>query len=105
MKTKGILVFVYRYGNRDCSAKGISHDKDQLILVGDGIPEKYEGDASNMVILKKKNVDGEYLYAEPLVFDEKVRHMLMFGGNYIYSNDFRHLSKYPIPIHDRYERG
>jgi hypothetical protein len=106
MKTKGLLVFVYKNGVGDCTAKGISHDKQQLILVGPGIPEIFEGDETNTVELLKRNVFGvEHLHVKPLHFEKGPKHMLMCGGNFVYSSDSRFPSKQPISIHDRYEGG
>ena len=55
-KYKGLLVSVYKMPDCDCTNKGISHDKDQLILVGEGIPEIFEGDETNTVKLVERNL-------------------------------------------------
>lgn len=104
MKTKGLLVFVYRNSLGDCIANGISSNLIQLILVGEGIPEIFEGDETNTVKLVKRSLFGsEHLHVEPI--SEKPSNCIgpMAGGNFIYTSDSRFPSKYPLSIHDRYE--
>jgi len=105
MKTKGLLVYIYRCNTfGDCTANGISSKQDRLILVGDGIPEIFDGDETDTVKLIKRNICGrEYLHVEPITIKPDNSVSAMYGGNFIYSCDNRFPSNYPIPIHDRYE--
>lgn len=101
-KYKGLLVFVYKMPDYDCTANGISHDKTQLILIGEGIPEIFDGDETNTVVLVKRNLLGkEYLHVEPVWENKETKQWFMFGGNFIYSSDSRFPNIYPISIHDR----
>jgi hypothetical protein len=105
-KYKGLLVFVYKNPLGDCTAKGISHDKTQLILIGEGIPEIFEGDETNTVRLVKRNLgyNEPYLHVEPVNYDENNKPWFMAGGNFVYTSDSRFPNKYPISIHDRVEK-
>lgn len=104
MKTKGLRVSIYSskdIGN--CSNGGISSKYDNLIFVDAEGP--FEGTKENSVRLVRRKLWGkEYLHAEPI---EKPEGMVgpMAGGCFIYSSDsrFREVSKYPIPLHDRFE--
>lgn len=103
MKTKGLLVNVYRWTLGDCTADGISSKKDSLILVGEGIPEIFEGDETNTVKLVRRNLySGEYLHVEPIEQPAGMNGP-QFGGSFVYSSDSRFPSDYPIGIHDRFE--
>jgi hypothetical protein len=105
---KGFTVSVYRnaeYG--DCTNGGVTKTANQVLLVGEGVPQMYEPESfPEMPVLKlvKRNLFGrEYLHAEPI---EPVRNGCvgyMAGGNFIYSCDSRFPSDYPIPVHDRQE--
>jgi len=92
----------------NCSNHGISKYHDQVTIVTD-IKEcqvfettPHDTLTSPLVMIKKKNVCGkEYVYAEPI---DGCGYMM--GGSFIYSSDSRfrrHLSDYPIPLHDRQE--
>lgn len=105
---KGLRCSVYEdksIGN--CSNNGISARCKSVTLVGDGIPGIFESsESAPAVVLKKKNIGGEYLYAVPtdLVDDEReARLPVMFGGSFIYASDGRFPSRQPIPLHDRVE--
>ena len=105
-KYKGLLVTVYKMPDCDCTNKGMSHDKTQLILIGEGIPEIFEGDETNTVVLVERNLksfDGKYLHVEPVNYDNDHKPWFMAGGNFIYTSDSRFPNKYPISIHDRVE--
>jgi hypothetical protein len=105
MKYKGLIVYVYKMPDCDCTNKGISHDKTQLLLIGEGIPEIFEGDETNTVVLVKRNLCGkEYLHVEPINYDENNKPWFMAGGNFVYTSDSRFPNKYPISIHDRVEK-
>lgn len=110
MKTKGLLVNIYKDHLGDCTNGGISGgNATTLILVStedvSGIefkmPEIFDGDETNSVKIVPGNLPG-YAKAVPVV---KPKGMIgpMFGGNFIYSSDSRFPMKYPVPIHDRFE--
>ena len=104
---KGMLVFVYRGPHGDCTAGGITGKLGQMVLVGDGIDGPFEViDGEPYLELRKKNVNGEYLYAVPVNVGDKGSLVgPMFGGNFVYTSDsrFRKVCAYPIPVHDRWE--
>lgn len=103
MKTKGLLVFVYRNGS-DCTANGISSKHDQLILIGDNIPEIFEGDETNTVkLVKRQFLGSEYLHVEPITERPFEAIGPMVGGNFIFSSDRSFPSQQPISVHDRFE--
>ena len=109
MKTKGLLVFVYKRDGLDCSANGISSCNKTLILTSvedlDGgvemIAPVFTGCQWDSVKIIE-NVPGHYC-AVPITPTPKGMVGPMFGGNFIYSSDSRFPFPYPIPIHDRYE--
>lgn len=102
---KGMKVFVLK-GEHDCTLNGISSKHDHLIIVGEGIPERYEGneDGSNVVKLVKRFIGGrDYFHAEPI---NKPKNTVgaMFGGNYLNATGSMIANlDYPISIHDRFE--
>ena len=102
METNGLSVSVYRWTLGDCTAGGISSKYDSLIL--EGVPRcPFKGTEENTVRLVKRNLfGGEYIHAEPIKQPEGMAGP-MFGGNFIYTSDSRFPSKYPIPVHDRFE--
>ena len=96
-----MLVFIYKNGNTDCTNKGISSDRDKIILVGEGVEEIFEvGENEPCLELVKGVENGKCLHAKPMV----EKRWTMFGGNFIYSSDSR-FSKLnngnPIKIFDR----
>ena len=103
MKTKGLSCEVYRNDLGDCTNGGISSTHKSLII--DKTDGPFEGDAANSVKIEVKNFNGyEYKYVVPVNQPEGMCGP-MFGGNFIYSSDsrFAKISKYPLPIHDRFE--
>lgn len=105
---KGMLVSFYRCADgRDCTNGGVSAQAVNALLIGEGIPQIFEGTSVDTVLeLKKKNIYGEYVYAVPLIApgDDKSGMVgPMFGGNFIYTSDSRFPNRYPIPVHDRWE--
>ena len=104
---KGLLVFVYRgvsFG--DCTAGGMSSRVDKFVLVGENedcdVFEADENSPALKLVRREAGTKREYLHAEPLETpDGKLGPMM--GGNFIYSSDSRFPSRYPIPIHDRFE--
>lgn len=107
MEYKGLSVSVYRSHGQDCTGGGVTADKQSVILIdenGGDLEAPFTGDETNTVILKRKSSYrwGDYLYAEPLTKPKNCAGPMM-GGNFIYSSDSRFPSKYPIPVHDRFE--
>ena len=104
---KGLLVGVYRFPGTDCTAGGLSSQKDRLILVGKpGVtvvegpfePKPYD----DYLVLTREN---GRLRATPksLLDSDK---WVMNGGNFIYSSDSRFTALnggHPIPVFDRVE--
>lgn len=102
---KGLLVFVFKDSSGyDCTANGITSHFRNLILVDKSINAPFEvGENEPYLKLVRRHLkDGEYLHAEPVNFGSGEIGP-MFGGNFIYTSDSRFPSKYPIPVHDRYE--
>ena len=101
---KGLLVFVYRNTLGDCTADGVTSKLDKMVLLDvPNTPFEPKDDQSDALVLVKRELFGkEYIHAEPV---HKKPGMVgpMFGGNFIYSSDSRFPSKYPIPVHDRFE--
>jgi hypothetical protein len=97
---KGLLVTVYR-GSSDCTNNGISKNYDQLILIGEGVPEIFEPNETTPAIYLEKRYFGRetILSAKP---NKPGKHQ-MFGGNFIYTSDSRFPSDAPIKVHDRVE--
>jgi hypothetical protein len=107
MKTQGLPVYVYRSSLGDCTNRGISSDKEELILTrwesgGHMIncPQLFSGDETNSVQIIE-NVPGHHC-AIPFVHPEGTIGP-MFGGNFLYTSDSRFPLMYPVPIHDRFE--
>ena len=101
-KLMGIPVNVYRpAGERRGS--GITASIDRFVLVGEGLPEIFEA-SENMpaLVLIRRDIDGEYLHAEPDFPPDRDKVGWMFGGNFVYTTDSR-ATRYPVPVHDRQE--
>lgn len=96
---KGMILDVFRHGDRDCTNDGITSRHDQVLLVGENIPEIFEAPELPRVIVCNR---GDYIYARP---DDDHEFGYMMGGNFIATTDsrIRRISKYPIPVHDRRE--
>lgn len=101
---KSLMVSVYKDSNGgDSTNDGISSKYNDLYLIGEGVSGPSESKDEQTVKLVKRNFPwGDYIHVEPLIQPEKGKSP-MFGGNFIYSSDSRFPSKYPIPIHDRFE--
>jgi len=104
-----VVAFVFRpIDGTDCSNRGITAISDQVVLEG---PQFVKRDQKHFelarLVVKERVVFGrQYLYATP--FNEKDPDNIastgyMMGGNFIYSDDPRFPSNYPIPVHDRRE--
>lgn len=105
-KYKGLTAKVLKSKGIDCTLNGVSSKYDEFIVIGEGIPERHEGNEDNsnvLKIVKRKLFGSDYLHAEPL---NKPSNTVgaMFGGNYIdvVGSMFNGI-KYPIAIHDRFE--
>lgn len=108
MNTKTLPVSVYRSNwSGDCTNGGISAHEDRLYLIHDQGFSDVPADDPRVLRLVKRSFpwsDQPYLHAEPVTCVSGAGTVgPMFGGNFIYSCDSRFPSKYPIPIHDRYE--
>ena len=71
-----------------------------MLLVGDGIPEIFEGEGLPVLEVLPGHISG--FRAVPVVQPSGMAGP-MFGGNFVYSSDSR-LPREPIPVHDRYEK-
>jgi hypothetical protein len=102
---KGLTVDILKTDGKSCSNFGISSRCDRATMIGPEIVELFEADEKRPAIrLVKRNLsDGVYIHAVPV--GEFKGTGPMFGGCFIYSSDsrFREISKYPIPLHDRFE--
>lgn len=101
MIQKGIICSILqdkRLGN--ASNGGLSSKENEVVLTGDGVPEILWWSDRPTVILKRK---GDYVFAVPLCDVPSGHAGWMFGGCFIWSNDSRFPSRYPIPLHDRSE--
>lgn len=105
---KGMILDVFRskiLGN--CSNDGISSRVNEVLLVGEGIPEIFEANNERPAVklVKRNFVSGPYYHAEPLEKREGMNGP-MFGGTFIFTTDsrVRSITAYPIPLHDRFEK-
>ena len=101
----GLTAEVYRSGLGDCTNGGISAHRRDLYILGKTKGPFEPEDIRECVYIEWREVSGsEYIDCKPLYFR---RRWYMMGGNFLYTSDsrFREItgSKYPIPIHDRYE--
>jgi len=112
MKRNGLLVDVYvTKDGYDCTANGVSSQRKQFVLVDDAIEAPFEVDDNDvyLVIVRRDFSFGTYLHVEPRINGKEIRPNgsvgPMMGGNFVYSCDsrFNQISKYPLPIHDRFE--
>jgi len=104
---KGFTADIFKHEGRSCAGgSGISDLTDSVTIIDPRIPAMYEPTPEAPgVRIKVKNVFGtDYIYAVPLEKPEGMTGPMM-GGSFIYCCDsrFRELSKYPIPLHDRFE--
>lgn len=107
-KQKGLLVFIYRWGH-DTTGDGVTSKVDSIILVDDKIegPFDVEDDVPYLSLVRRNLFGGEYIHAIPMLNGKPITGgNQMDGGNFIYSCDsrFRAVNKYPIPVHDRFEK-
>ena len=103
--------FVLRPGDlSDCTNGGLSSRHTRIVIVGpDGpvaptdLPEKLP-----VFVLVERNIGGQpYIHVEPEERPVDSHVGPMEGGNYVHSTDsrWRRLFPYPLPIHDRFEKG
>ena len=104
-KIPALPVDVYR-NKRGGATNGITAQKDDLMLVFDGLNSPFNVDAledDDYLVLQTKSFRGkEYKYAVPKSILDSGKHS-MFGGNFVYSSDARFPSDAPIKVHDRVE--
>ncbi|MCI8978701.1 MAG: hypothetical protein HFI99_17115 [Lachnospiraceae bacterium] len=97
---------VYRNNSLgDCTNDGISSHAGQLYILSEQKGQFEPEDIRQCVYIEWRDVCGEqYIDCKPIYFKKR---WYMAGGNFLYTSDrrFREItkSKYPIPIHDRYE--
>lgn len=96
---------VYRSSLGDCTNGGISAERRSLYIVSKKKGPFEPQDIRECVYIEQRDVMGsQYIDCKPLYFPKR---WYMMGGNFLYTSDsrFREIteSKYPIPIHDRYE--
>ena len=99
MNNKGLLAFILRQG-QDCSNKGISSRADQVIIIGEGIPQIFEASETAPAVRLMKR--GDRIIAVPVNQPEGMLGPMM-GGTFIYTSDSRFPAGYPIALHDRFE--
>jgi len=102
-KKMGLLVFVYKNGNSDCTNGGVTANVDKAVLIGDGIPEIFKPCDDAPALYTKIHYMGDVI-AVP--YDGETDDWYMFGGNFVYSSDSRFrtlVSGQPIRVHDRRE--
>lgn len=90
----------------DCSNNGISNRFDEVYaLCPDGNVEiDLDNPPENLVVFESRDFGtGEYFRFNPYNTNGKWN---MFGGAFVWDSDARfseRFSKYPVPLHDRYE--
>lgn len=98
-----LTAYVYRDSLGDCTNGGISATRRELYILSDTKGAFEPEDIRQCVYIEWKEVCGEqYIDCKPAYFQKR---WYMMGGNFLYTSDsrFREITKYPIPIHDRYE--
>jgi hypothetical protein len=108
MERKGLIAGIYEgKRNGNCSNGGISERHKAVVVVDEKLPEIFSASSDHPAVkIVRRVIGGEpYIHAEPIdpVPDGMIGYM--FGGSFIYTSDsrFGELSKYPIPLHDRWE--
>ena len=101
----GLIGWVYRSDQGDCTNKGISSKNSELYILGCKTAPFYPRDIRQCVQIVKREVMGEhYVNAKPIVHPKR---WYMAGGNFLYTSDRRYEEItgicYPISIHDRHE--
>lgn len=102
----GLPAYVYRnYQLADCTRGGISAHTSELYVLSEHKGPSEPEDIRQCVYIEGRKTCGEqYICSKPIYFRKL---WYMAGGNFLYTSDnrFKEItkSKYPIPIHDRYE--
>lgn len=111
---RGLLVSILEdkwIGN--CSVNGVSANNKHMALVDPSVegPTDIDPDEPYLVLVKRDLYSDKiggyepYVHAVP-VFPNGVKPTgagPMMGGTFIWSSDARFPSRYPIPLHDRWE--
>jgi len=102
----GVLVKVYSDGG-DATNDGLTSKYDEFVLLGIDGPFKSNNEHIALKVVKRMIGGREYLHAEAADEKDRPSNMVgpMFGGNFIFTTDTRfwEISRYPIPVHDRFE--
>ena len=109
---KGLIASIYKSRGQSCSNGGISTYFEEVLVVGDDIPNIFEAKGRPVVKLQKGAFDGQVV-AVVLQKDGTVKDGRMFGGCYISTSDSRFSQAVrkiagfdfygAVPLHDRYE--
>lgn len=100
---KGMHVSILKAADMsDCTNHGITSKATSALLVGEGVPEIFEADENQPVLVLDTKYFRDCIRAVPAV-QPTDKAGPMFGGNFIFSSDSRFPSRYPIPVHDRFE--
>lgn len=102
---QGLMVFIYKHGPTDCTAKGISSRHESVIMISDtyDVPEIFEAEEDRTMKLITRSVIGKsFPILVPLDAKEN-GNPYMFGGNFAYTSDSRFPHDAPIKIFDRDE--
>ncbi len=101
----GLTANVYRSCMGDFTNGGISAERKDLYILAQTKGLFEPQDIRECVYIEWREISGsQYIDCKPLYFRKR---WYMMGGNFLYTLDsrFREITgtKYPIPIHDRYE--
>jgi hypothetical protein len=101
----GLIVSVYRNSHFSDSSNGgwSSVQCEALLVLPEGGPFKASehGELPIIVLVDKKPYF--YVTEDEVEVYETGGSPGMFGGNFVYHSDSRFPSRFPIPIHDRFE--
>jgi hypothetical protein len=103
MKELGLLVFVYRSNDGDCTNGGVTSRFDKFILVGKGVDPVFGSSEETPILYLVRRKRFEDMIAVPILPKNEDGWTGMFGGNFIYTSDGRFPSGQPIKVHDRFE--
>lgn len=101
-----LIARVYRdNGSGDCTNNGISAHAGALYILSEQKGPSEPEDIRQCVYIERQETSGgQYIDCKPVYCRKR---WYMAGGNFLYKSDSRFKeitkSKYPIPIHDRYE--
>lgn len=98
----GLMAFVYKHKDRDCTNGGISSTRDMLYILDKETHIFEPSDLRECVTVEQSSTLS--IRAKPIFCPGR---WYMAGGNFLYTSDsrFREVTgcSYPVPIHDRYE--